>query len=116
MGAVGFQSFTPSVQGVAHVDCGQWLCLGLGPIQPSWLGPVAGPGSPPAQGWCWPGDGHPWSGASCSTDNTCIPQCSFEFFLLQMSSETRQSCRQAGFNRLAFSSCHLWVWLLCRHH
>lgn len=43
-----------------------------------------------------------------------------EFFPLQMSTETRRSCRQAGLNRLAFNSHHLWVWHysvpLGRHH
>lgn len=109
-GSSGFQSFTPSVQGVAHVDCGQWLRSGLGPIQASWLGPVTGPQSPPAQGCCWPGDSHPWSGGPCSMGNMCIPHCSLEFFLLQMSRDTRWSCRQAGLTRLVSSSCHLRVW------
>lgn len=77
---------------------------------PGWA--VAGPRSPPAQGCCWPGDSHPWSGGPCSTGNMCIPHCSLEFFLLQMSRDTRWSCRQAGLTRLVSSSCHLRVW----HH
>ena len=88
-GSGGFQPFTPSVQGVAHVDCGQWLRSGLS----------TSPGSPPAQGCCWPGDGHPWSG------NTCVPYGSVEFFLLRVSRETRRSCRQAG-----LACHHRWMW------
>lgn len=108
-GSSGFQSFTPSVQGVAHVDCGQWLCSGLGPIQPPWLGPVADAGSPPAQGCCWPNCR--WVTVTSGWEgNTCRQHCSFEFFPLWMSRDSRQRRRQAGLAHLAFSSHPLQVW------
>lgn len=43
-GSGGFQAFTWSVQAVAHVDCGQWLHHGLGPIKSSCLGTAVSPG------------------------------------------------------------------------
>lgn len=124
MGSGGLQSFTPSVQGVAHVDCGQWLHSGLGP-NPALLPGLHG------QSWVTPcsgmllakvsfGDSHPWWGIPCSTGNMCILHCSLEFFQLWMSRETRASYGQAGLTRHLLSPLGLALpcgcVLLCGHH